>query len=40
LRDDAVGLADAFDHEDHAEIEHQMADCRASSSDGVTGGGG
>jgi hypothetical protein len=26
LRDDAVGLADAFDHEDHAEIEHQVAD--------------
>ena len=24
-RDDAVGLADAFDHEDHAEIEHQVA---------------
>ena len=26
LRDDAVGLADAFDHEDHTEIEHQVAD--------------
>ena len=26
LRDDAVGLADAFDHEDHAKIEHQVAD--------------